>query len=90
MCDGLMGSKRPQAPKRNSTSHMVAEAYFTAWLSHPNIVKHLETFIHDGNLIVAMELCAVRAPRSRISPPPSLAFSLHLFLNSHLFAPLRK
>ena len=90
MCDGLMGSGRPQVPKMNSTSHMVAESYFAALLIHPNIVKHLETFIHDGNLIVAMELCAVRAPRSRISPPLSLAFSLHLFLNSHLFAPLRK
>jgi len=66
-----------KAPKRNSTSHMVAEAYFTAWLSHPNIVKHLETFIHDGNLIVAMELCAMG----------SLASSINAMRNRRAFFP---
>ena len=40
-------------------------------LDHVNIVAHHETFVHDGQLIVAMELCEVRRPRSRLSPPPT-------------------
>jgi hypothetical protein len=50
-----------KVPKSNATQYTVTEAYYTALLDHFNIIMHHETFIHDGQLIVAMELCAVRA-----------------------------
>jgi hypothetical protein len=77
----------PQVPKSNATQYTVTEAYFTALLDHVNIVEHHETFVHDGQLIVAMELCEVRRPRSRLSPPPRVRSLCPLVLSTYPVTP---
>lgn len=38
---------------------VVQEAYFLAMLKHPNIVKHVETFVHNGQLMLVTEYCSL-------------------------------
>jgi serine/threonine protein kinase len=77
----------PQVPKSNATQYTVTEAYYMAILDHVNIVAHHETFVHDGQLIVAMELCEVRRPRSRLSPPPRVRSLCPLVLSTYPVTP---
>jgi hypothetical protein len=47
------------------TQNSVTEAYCAALLNHNNIIKHHQTFIHKGLLVVASEYCAVRCHSSK-------------------------
>jgi serine/threonine protein kinase len=49
-----------QIPKfTRQTQSSVTEAYCAALLDHVNIVKHHQTFIHQGLLVVASEYCGL-------------------------------
>ena len=46
-----------QIDKNSEVQSIVQEAFFLAMIDHPNVIKHKETFVSKGQLMVVVEYC---------------------------------